>query len=121
MWTRRIISRLVLALSVVALVFCAGKLPPVFPTGTITIEAQTLPITKTIAWTAPPGIIDSYTVRLDGTVVGSPTGTTQSVTFTTLGLHAVTVTASNTWGTSPPGTLNVNVAPPAAPSNLTLQ
>lgn len=117
----RIGSRLALVLSVVALVFCAGKLPPVFPSGTVTIEAQTLPITKTVSWTAPPGTIDSYTVRLDGAVVGSPTGTSQAVTFTTLGLHTITVVATNIWASSPPGTLTVNVAPPSAPTNLTLQ
>lgn len=89
--------------------------------GTVVLKAQSLPITKTIAWDANPsidGVID-YTVRLNGIVVGTPTTTTsQAVTFTTQGPQTITVTARNTWGTGPAGTLNVDVRVPGAPTNI---
>lgn len=100
--------------------------PPVPLPGVFVLYAQTLPITKTATWNAPivdatHAAADSYTVRLDGIVVGSPTTTTQAVTFTTNGAHTVTVTATNQWGTSGPLALSVLVAPPNTISGLTLQ
>jgi hypothetical protein len=99
------------------------------PLGVITISAQTLPITKTVAWdpspdpcgaSAPCPVIN-YTVTLDTAVVGSPTTTTQVVNFTTVGLHTIRVTATNLWGTSSPATLTVNVIVPNAPANTRIQ
>ena len=89
----------------------------------ITLEAQTLPITKTLAWDPNPAAdaVTNYTVRQDGVVLGNPTGTTQAVTFTTVGTHTLTVTATNLWGTSAPATLVVNVVVPAVPGNMRLQ
>ena len=102
--------------------FCT-HLPPVTLPGVITIYAQTLPVTRTAVWTpnAASDAVTNYTVRLDGTTVGSPTAATQSVTFTTLGAHTVTVTATNIWGTSGPLTLTVNVVAPSTPTGLVIQ
>jgi PKD repeat protein len=63
----------------------------------------------------------NYTVSLDGVVVGTPTGTSQTVTFPTAGNHTLTLTATNTFGTSAPATLTVNVIVPGKPANLRLQ
>lgn len=94
------------------------------PSFVVVVEAQTLPITKTLAWDAPAsdpslGTVESYTVRLDGTIVGQPTvpTTTQAVTFTTLGTHTLTVTSENVWGSSEPATLTVIVRFAGPPQN----
>jgi len=89
----------------------------------VTLEAQTLPITKTVAWdaNAPADAVTNYVVRLDAAIVGSPVGTTQLVTFTSLGTHTITVVAQNLWGLSSPATLVVNVIAPNAPANIRLQ
>ncbi len=91
--------------------------------GLLVLEAQTLPLTKTLAWDAedPSLNVTLYTVSLDGAVVGNPTGTTQSVTFTTQGVHTLSVTATNAFGVSAPATLSVNVLLPAPVKNLRLQ
>lgn len=92
---------------------------------TMVIYAQSLPITKTVAWDANAASdnVTSYTLRLDtgtpSTVV--PPATTGTVTFTTAGTHTITVTATNVWGTSPPATLVVNVVVPGAPGNVRIQ
>lgn len=70
--------------------FCARvpiHVPPM--PGVLVVNAQTLPATKTATWTANPAAdqVTKYTVRLDGSVVGSPTGTSQAVTFATGGAH----------------------------------
>lgn len=86
----------------------------------VVIHAQSLPITKTFTWDANPpadGVLN-YTVALDGVTVGSPTGITQAVIFTTVGAHVVSVTATNMWGTGPATSLSVNVTLPSAPKNL---
>jgi hypothetical protein len=110
-----------------AMVACALFGPPspvVIPGVTVTLEAQTLPITRTMAWDQPNAATEGvthYVVRLDGTVIGSPTSTTQPITITALGSHTLTVVAVNFWGESPPGTLTVNVVAPSAPSGLRIQ
>jgi hypothetical protein len=83
------------------------------------VWAQSLPATKTFAWDARPvnESVSSYTVRLDGVTIGNPTGTTQQFTITTTGTHVLTVTATNTWGTSSPSTLNFLVIVPSSPAN----
>ena len=92
----------------------------------VRLDAQTLPITRTLAWDAPiadpnTGAVEFYVVRLDGTEVGRPTATTQSVTFTTLGSHTLTVTAENQWGSSAPVSLTVIVRAPGSPRNPRVQ
>ena len=92
----------------------------------VTVEAQTLPITKTFAWDAPAvdathGAADSYIAKLDGVQVGTPTTTSQSVTFTTLGSHVLSTTSVNLWGMSSPALLTVNVVPPGSPTNTRIQ
>ena len=118
-------KRLLLALLVLGLVACSliFTKPPIPIPGMVTIYAQTLPITKTLVWdaNAPTDAVTNYTVRLDGAVAGSPTAPSQAVTFTTVGAHVLTVTATNLWGTSTPATLTVNVAPPASSANLRIQ
>ena len=93
------------------------------PPPILTVYAQTLPITKTVAWDANPvsDAVTGYVVRLDGVVVGSPTGLTQAVTFTTAGAHTLAVRAVNLWGESVDTTLAVNVVVPVKPTNVRLQ
>lgn len=83
----------------------------------ITIEAQTLPITKTLAWSASTNA-DSYIVTQDGNPAGTPTTTSQSITLTTAGPHTFTVAAKNVWGTSSATPLTVNVVLPSQPTGL---
>lgn len=98
---------------------CIHNIPsmPTGVPGVIVLEAQSLPLTKVYAWDETSTDVLNYTVTLDGVVVGSPTVKQQSVTFTALGPHTITVTATNVWGTSGPLTQSVNVQPPSAPSN----
>ena len=87
---------------------------------TVTLYAQTLPVTKTLAWDA--GLFaDSYIVTLDAAQIGTPTGTTQSATFTTAGSHTWTVRSVNLWGQSTAASQTVNVVLPGTPANLRLQ
>lgn len=111
---KKILSLLILTLTFLSNVGC----DKVF-----TVYAQSLPITKTFAWDANPvgDAVTSYTVRLDGTVVGNPSGLTQAFTINTTGAHALTLTATNIWGTSAPTTLNFNVVLPSSPSNGRIQ
>jgi hypothetical protein len=107
---------LILAL-VAVLVACASF----WPRGHVfVIHAQSLPITKTLVWDANPvgDGVTGYTVRLDGVVIGNPTLPSQAFTVTTVGAHTLTVVATNTWGSSAPGTLNINVIVPSNPANL---
>jgi hypothetical protein len=109
-----------LILGILAIIWaCASFLP----SRIITVEAQSLPKTVTLAWdaNAPSDNVSNYVVRLDGVVVGSPTGTTQLVTITTAGLHTLAVRAVNMWAESPDSTLTVNVVVPVKPANLRLQ
>lgn len=91
--------------------------------GMVTIRAQSLPVTRTLAWDANAASdnVINYTVTLDSVGIGNPTGTTQSVVFTTIGVHTLTVTATNSFGTSLPATLSVNVIIPGRPANPRLQ
>lgn len=113
-------KRYIFALVLVALAFAGSACKDVL---SVTVFAQTLPVTKTLLWDANPASdqVTNYTVRLDGTLVGNPTTPTQAVVFTTAGAHALTVTATNIWGTSPATTLNVVVVIPGAPGNPRLQ
>jgi len=117
-------------LTIVAVIFaiayaCSGKNPPIVIPGTIVVYAQSLPINKTLSWNA--GVVDAthapadnYIIKMDGATVGSPTGLTQAVTITSLGAHTFTLQASNTWGVSPTVTLNIVVALPPTPVNLSI-
>lgn len=90
----------------------------------VTVHAQTLPATKTLAWDCASCAADGVTgfqVTLDGATAGTPTGMTQAVTFTTAGAHTLTVRSVNLWGTSTPATLQVNVVVPTAPANMRIQ
>ena len=96
---------------------CAGA------SGVAILAAQSLPVTKTLAWDANPvaeGVLH-YTVTMDGVLVGAPTATTQAVTFTTPGAHTLTVSATNQWDTGPASTLLVTVVIPTGTVNLRLQ
>lgn len=116
---------LLLGLAVLIVTACSLFLKPSAPwvPGTITLEAQTLPITKTLAWDANPAsdAVTNYVVRLDGVIIGSPVTTTQLFTITTLGSHTLAVRAVNLWGESVDTTLTVNVVLPAKPTGLRLQ
>ena len=116
------IRTLVFALAVVLLAACAIW-PPSNSGLFVTIEAQSLPIARTVLWdaNATSDAITNYVVRLDNTIVGSPVGTSQPITITTLGTHTVSVVAVNLWGTSAPTTLTINVVAPAQVVNLRLQ
>jgi hypothetical protein len=91
--------------------------------GVIVVHAQSLPKNVTLAWDANPVSdgVTNYVVRLDGVIVGSPTGTTQACVITTAGLHVFAVRAVNLWAESPDATLTVNVVVPNKPTGLKLQ
>ena len=114
-------SALIVTAVVVALVAGASFIGG--GSGVVTLRAQTLPIQRTVAWDANPAGdgVTNYVVRLDGVVVGSPTGTTQAISITALGAHAVSVAAVNTWAESAPAVLNINVVGPGKPTGLKIQ
>lgn len=91
--------------------------------GVTTVYAQTLPITKTVMWdpNPPEDAVINYVVRLDGVVIGSPTGVEQVFTVSTAGTHTLTVVAVNAWGESSPGTLVINVVLPTAVKNVRIK
>jgi len=108
---------------VLILVACASLIrTPITPIvmGPIVLQAQALPIAVTVTWDASPASdqVTNYIVRMDGVIVGSPTGIEQPVTITTAGPHTFTVVAVNLWATSPPGTLVVDVRVPGSPGGL---
>lgn len=114
------VRHLCLILGIGLLGLCLGCKSPV-----LVLHAQSFPLVKTLAWDAPTvdathGAAESYVVRLDGTILGSPTVPTQSVTFQTGGAHTLTVVAVNAWGTSPPATVSVNIIGPGTPANLSI-
>lgn len=118
--------RLTVLAILLVLVACATwirtPLPPIVG-GPIVLEAQALPINAIVAWTANPTSdqVLNYIVRLDGVIVGSPTGIEQPITITTAGIHTITVVAVNLWATSPPGTLVVDVRVPGSPGGLAIR
>ena len=120
--TYRQLLTLAFGLAIIGLIACA-IFPPSNSGLFVTIEAQSLPIARTVLWdaNAASDAITNYVVRLDNTIVGSPTGTSQPITITTLGTHTVSVTAVNLWGVSAPTTLTINVVAPAQVVNLRLQ
>lgn len=92
----------------------------------VRLEAQSLPLTVTYTWN--PSVVDAthtapnnYVFRLDGVIIGSPTGVTQVVTFNTAKKYTLSVVAVNDWGTSGPLTLIVDVFVPNDPTNLRKQ
>jgi hypothetical protein len=118
-------KRLLLVLGIRTVIWaCASLLPkpPVLP-GVITVYAQSLPITRTVAWDANPASdgVTNYVVRLDNVVIGSPTTTSLPFTITTAGTHTLAVRAVNLWAESPDSTLVINVIVPAKPTGLRLQ
>jgi hypothetical protein len=86
----------------------------------IVIHAQSLPVTKTLAWNpnAVGDAVINYNVSLDGTSIGNPTSTSQAFTITAVGPHTLSVSATNQWGTGPSTLLNFTVVLPGAPSGL---
>jgi len=65
--------------------------------------AQTLPVTLNFAWTAndPSQNVTSYSLFQDGVLCVSPVTTAGSCSVTVAGLHVFTVSATNSFGTSP--------------------
>ena len=86
--------------------------------GILLVYAQSLPLTKTFAWTDDPTAdpATSHTVTLDSVVIPSTVAQQTAFTVTTLGTHTLTVTETNVWGTSPAATLIINVKTPAVPT-----
>lgn len=111
--------RLLILLLVIVACATVGRRPP----GVITIHAQSLPVTKTVAWDANPAsdAIVNYTVTLDAGPPVNTANVTQAVIFATAGTHVIHLTATNLWGTSPETTLTVNVVMPARPTSIRLQ
>lgn len=116
------LKRWFVTILIVGTMACASLFPkaPHMGNMVVTLEAQTLPINKTLGWNAQANT-DSFIVKLDGTQIGTPTGITQAVTITTLGSHTFSVAAVNIWGQSSPTTLTVNVISPNAPAGLNIQ
>lgn len=87
------------------------------------LHAQSLPITKTFTWDANPASeqVTSYTVRLDGVVIGTPATPGQPFTIATAGAHTLSVTAANVWGVGPTATLAFTVVLPSAPNGGRIQ
>lgn len=111
-------TRLILvALSLAALSACGPR--------SFVLYAQSLPITKTIAWDANPvsDAVSTYSLWLDTGIVSTIAAPllTGTVVFTTPGVHVIHLTATNTWGTSPEATLTVNVVVPGKPTGLRVQ
>jgi hypothetical protein len=88
--------------------------------GVVTLEAQTLPISRTLAWDAGANA-DSYIVTQDGTPIGTPVGLTQPISIATLGSHTFSVVSVNLWGQSAPATLTVNVVSPGQSGNIRIR
>ena len=112
-------KRFVLVALVCAAAACAVLIRP----GVLLVNAQTLPAVKTLSWDPNPvgDAVTNYVVTLDGVTIGSPTVPSQSVTFTTVGAHTITLVAVNVWGSGSPATLAVTVVVPAKPVNMRLQ
>jgi len=91
--------------------------------GVVVIHAQSLPVTKIVDWDDNPVTdeVTNYTVTLDKVIVGNPTVSQQSVTFTTPGLHTVSVTATNLWATSAAASITRNVVVPGNPSGIVVR
>lgn len=121
MTTRRLILVLCVLVFATACALFTGKPGVPMMPGMVIMEAQSLPITKTLSWTDADATITGYSVTLDGVVIGTPTVKSQSVTFTTLGNHTLIVTALNTFGATPSAPLVVVVQLPTAPTALTIQ
>ncbi len=99
----------------------------------ITLKAQSLPVTKQLAWDMANAVSDGvtdYTITFDGvartvpaTVACTPDPSKCSVaqTFATIGPHTISVTATNLWSTSAPALLTVTVTLPRSPTGITIK
>jgi hypothetical protein len=111
------------------LLLCIGCAMTISRPGTITVYAQTLPITKTVFWNPNASIdnVTTYTLVLDATApvqiapASCSAECSRLVTFTTAGTHTLTLTATNQWAVSGPTTLTVTVQVPAAPGGMRIQ
>lgn len=120
-----------LTFGLLTLIACATFAPVQFSPSTIVIHAQTLPITRTLAWTQTDAItanVTSYRVVLDAATPISvlpcapdPATCQQPLTFTTAGAHTVTVVAVGLWGDSATASLAVNVVLPGKATSLTIK
>ncbi len=78
------------------------------------------PINVQVSWDPNPpsdGVLN-YEVALNGSVVGSPTGTSLVVPIPAQGTYSFDVTAVNQWGTSAPATAVVFINPAGKPTGL---
>jgi hypothetical protein len=91
--------RVSLGVLVAAIIACATIVPPTsIPTpGVVVIEAQSLPYTLTVTWTASTDTgVTGYNCYLDSALmVANATATTCQFAVTALGAHTVKVTAVN--------------------------
>ena len=89
----------------------------------LTLEAQSLPITRTAIWDPNPtsDAVINYTLTLDNGTPASTGMTSQAFTIATAGQHTLHLTATNQWGTSPETTLTFTVVVPVKPANLRIQ
>lgn len=110
-----------ITLALLGVFACIGKIGPVIiPTGVVTIEAQSLPVNKTLVWNAGANAT-SYTVTLDGVLIGSPTVLQQAFSIATVGNHTFVVTSVNMWGTASAAPFVVNVVLPSVASGFNIQ
>lgn len=111
--------RLAIALALILVACASVSKPPLV----LTLSAQTLPVTRTLVWTG--NAADTWTVTLDGTVIGSPSVMSQVFTVSTPGTvatpHVLTVTSNNVWGTAVSQPLSFVVVLPTVASNLKIQ
>jgi hypothetical protein len=82
--------------------------------------AQAPGLSGTLLWQANPAaeLVTAYTVTLNGTIVGTTTGTSQPITFTSTGPQTLTVFATNATGPGPAAMLVYTVAVPLAPPTM---
>ncbi len=127
----RIWTACLLLLGVLACATMVPTPPSVPLPGVVTIEAQTLPYTIKLAWDNNPAAdnITNYNLIVDGvttsisTTLCSNTGCFTQTDLTALGVHQISVTATNQFGTSPVSgcvscSMTINLQAPLAPKNL---
>lgn len=81
---------------------------------------MTFPINVVVGWDPNPAAdaVTSYTVFLNGTAVGSPTGTSETVSIPAAGTYTFGVSAVNIWGESDPDTISVAISPAGKPTGI---
>lgn len=125
-------KRVGLTLGLLILLACATFVPSRSAAGKpFVIHAQTLPITRTLAWDQTDAVtsgVTGYRVVLDaaapilvGVCSPTPIACGQLVTFTTAGAHTLSVTAVNVWGDSVAAVLAVNIVVANKSTNLTIK